>query len=56
MRLLQHELFQGDASYGIAEYFHEMRMDVHNKSFIVSNRGYYGLAPNIVKGGDQDAR
>jgi hypothetical protein len=53
MRLLQQELFQGDASYGSAEYFHEMRMeDVHNKSFIVLNRGYYGLAPNAVKEGD----
>ena len=53
MKLLQHELSQGDASYSNAQLFHKMRMeDVHNKSFIVTNRGYYGLAPSIVKEGD----
>ena len=53
MQLLQHELSQGDALYGSAEYFHKMRMDdVHNKSFIVLDRGYYGLAPSIVQEGD----
>ncbi|KAH6889168.1 heterokaryon incompatibility protein-domain-containing protein [Thelonectria olida] len=53
MRLLQRELTPGDASYGTAEYFHRLRMeDVHNKSFIVSDRGYYGLAPNVVQEGD----
>lgn len=53
MRLLQQELSQGDASSSSAEYFHEMRIkDVHNKSFIMLNRGYYGLAPNTVKEGD----
>jgi hypothetical protein len=26
--------------------------DVHNRTFITTNRGYYGLAPNIVKEGD----
>lgn len=53
MRFLQNELSQRDVSYGYAEKFHKARMeDVHNKSFIVSDRGYYGLAPNIVQEGD----
>ena len=53
IRFLQHDLSQGDVSFSIAEHFHEARMeDVHNKSFIETNRGYYGLAPKIVQEGD----
>lgn len=53
MRLLQRELSQEDAAYADAILFHEMGMEnVHNKSFIVSGRGYYGLVPRIVREGD----
>ncbi|KAH7067481.1 heterokaryon incompatibility protein-domain-containing protein [Paraphoma chrysanthemicola] len=53
MRMLQRETFQGDAAYNDARLFHEMRMeDVHNRRFIMSNRGYYGLAPKAVRAGD----
>ncbi|KAL2138044.1 hypothetical protein VTI28DRAFT_7581 [Corynascus sepedonium] len=48
VRLLQRELSQEDALYANANLFHEMSMEiVHNKSFIVSGRGFYGLAPGI---------
>ncbi|KAH6658155.1 heterokaryon incompatibility protein-domain-containing protein [Truncatella angustata] len=50
IRFLQQELLQGDALYEDAKLFHEKRMeDVHNKSFVVTARGYYGLAPDIVE-------
>lgn len=53
IRMLQRETFQGAAAYNDAESFHEMRMeDVHNRCFIMSNRGYYGLAPKAVREGD----
>lgn len=53
MRLLQQELTRGDASYIDALNFHALRMeDVHNKCFIVTNRGYHGLAPQPVQVGD----
>jgi hypothetical protein len=53
MRLLQREISRGDVFYGNAENFHALRMeDVHNKTFIVTNRGYYGLAPKSVQEGD----
>ncbi|UPK95894.1 hypothetical protein LCI18_006829 [Fusarium solani-melongenae] len=53
MQLLQRELSHGDASYGSAEKFHTLRMeDVHNKRFIKTHRGYYGLAPKAVQEGD----
>lgn len=52
-RLLRREIFQGDIAYDDAESFHERRMeDVHNRRFIVSSRGYYGLAPGTVQEGD----
>ncbi|RKL08557.1 hypothetical protein BFJ70_g16789 [Fusarium oxysporum] len=51
MRLLQREISRGDVFYGNVENFHALRMeDVHNKTFIVTNRGYYGLAPKAVQG------
>lgn len=53
MQLLQHGHCQEEGSNDSAEYFHKLRMeDVHNKSFLVSDRGYYGLAPSVVKEGD----
>jgi len=53
MQLLQRELYQDDAQHANANLFHVKRMeDVHNKSFIFSGRGYYGLAPSIVRDGD----
>lgn len=53
MRLLQRELTQEDAPYADAILFHEMGMEnMHNKSFIVSDRGHYGLVPSIVREGD----
>ncbi|KAF1953696.1 HET-domain-containing protein [Byssothecium circinans] len=53
IRMLQREIFQGDAAYDDAKSFHEMRMeDVHNRCFIMSSRGYYGLAPKAVREGD----
>lgn len=52
-QLIQRELSCGDASYDNAEKFHSSRMeDVHNKRFIITNRGYYGLAPDPVREGD----
>lgn len=53
MLLLQHELHEDSELYSLAESFHQKRMeDMHNKSFIMSSRGYYGLAPQTVEEGD----
>lgn len=53
MLLLQQELPEGHDSYADVQTFHEKRMaDVHNKSFIITGRGYYGLAPHTVEEGD----
>ncbi|KAI5457047.1 heterokaryon incompatibility protein-domain-containing protein [Mariannaea sp. PMI_226] len=53
MRLLSRNLSREDVSYGDAEAFHTSKMeDVHNKRFLVTNRGYYGLAPGVVQEGD----
>lgn len=53
MQFLQHGLLQDDVSYESAGVFHKARMeDVHNKRFIVTNREYYGLAPQVVQEGD----
>ncbi|KAK8000503.1 hypothetical protein PG990_013103 [Apiospora arundinis] len=53
MRMLQQEIFQGDVAYDDAKSFHKMRMeDVNNRRFIVSSRGYYGLAPKAAQEGD----
>ncbi|KAH7305871.1 heterokaryon incompatibility protein-domain-containing protein [Stachybotrys elegans] len=53
MRLLQHEISEGHEAYDDANQFHKSRMeDVDNKRFIVSERGYHGLAPKAVQEGD----
>lgn len=53
IRMLQRDVLQEDAAYDDAKSFHQMRMeDVHNRCFIMSNRGYYGLAPKAVREGD----
>lgn len=53
MKVLQGEISTTDGRYSDAAHFHRLRMeDVHNKSFFLSDRGYYGLAPKGVQEGD----
>ena len=53
MQQLQNKPQQEGTPDGTAEKFHKMRMaDVHNKSSMLSKRGYYGLAPKCVQEGD----
>ncbi len=53
MRFLQGKPLQGEAQHEHTEAFHKIRIqDVYNKSIIFLDRGYYSLAPSIIRPGD----